>query len=115
MMIFFLKKFSRPSNPPDELAENVSKKNLRRTNYSFIFSAKVQNLAVFSFIYMIRIRCFGPGELNQNYFRAAQYMEKFQYHSKLFLSFLSRIQKNLETQMESAMPRKAQRISETTD
>ena len=36
------------------------------------FSAKVQNLAVFSIIYIIRIRFFGPGELIQNYFRAAQ-------------------------------------------
>ena len=38
---------SRPSDPPDELAQNVSKKNLHRTNYSSFFSAKVQNLAVF--------------------------------------------------------------------
>ena len=43
----FFKKVSRPSNPPDELAQNVSKKNPFRTNYSSIFSAKVQNLAVF--------------------------------------------------------------------
>ena len=49
------------------------KKNPCRTNYSSIFSAKVQNLTVFSFIYMIRIRFFGPGELIQNGFRAAQY------------------------------------------
>ena len=70
---FFLKNVSEPSNPPDELAQNVSKKNPRRTNYSSIFSAKVQNLAVFSFIYMIRIRFFGPQELIQNGFRAAQY------------------------------------------
>ena len=49
--IFFPKHVSRPSNPPDELAQNVSKKNPRRTNYSSIFSAKVQNLAVF-FIYL---------------------------------------------------------------
>ena len=44
-----------------------------RTNYSSIFSTKVQNLTVFSIIYMIRIRCFGPGELIQKYFRAARY------------------------------------------
>ena len=49
------------------------KKNPRRTNYSPFFSAKVQNLTVFSFIYMIRIRFFGPGELNQKGFRAARY------------------------------------------
>ena len=70
---FFFENVSRPSNPPDELAQNVSKKNPFRTNYSSIFSAKVQNLAVFSFIYMIRIRFFGPQELIQNGFRAGQY------------------------------------------
>ena len=69
---FEQKNVSRPSNPPDELAQNVSKKNPFRTNYSSIFSAKVQNLAVFSFIYMIRIRFFGPQELIQKYFRRAR-------------------------------------------
>ena len=67
------KNVSGPSNPPDELAQNVSKKNPFRTNYSSFFSAKVQNLAVFSFIYMIRIRFFGPQELIQNGFRRARY------------------------------------------
>ena len=43
----FQKNVSRPSNPPDELAHNVSKKNTFRTNYSSIFPSKVQNLAVF--------------------------------------------------------------------
>ena len=71
---FFKKNVSGPSNPPDELAQNVSKKNPFRTNYSSIFSAKVQNLAVFSFIYMIRIRFFGPQELIQKYFRRARYV-----------------------------------------
>ena len=71
---FFPKNVSRPSNPPAELAQNVSKKNPFRTNYSSIFSAKVQNLAVFSFIYMIRIRFFGPQELIQKYFRRARYI-----------------------------------------
>ena len=37
------------------------------------FSAKVQNLAVFSIIYMIRIRFFGPRELNQKGFSGARY------------------------------------------
>ena len=41
------KNVSGPSNPPDELAQNVSKKNPFRTNYSSIFPSKVQNLAVF--------------------------------------------------------------------
>ena len=70
--IFFVKNVSEPSNPPDELAQNVSKKNHRRTNCSSIFPSKVQNLTVFSIIYMIRIRFFGPGELIQNGFSAAQ-------------------------------------------
>ena len=74
-MIFFQKKVSEPSNPPDELAQNVSKKKKnRRTNYSSIFPWKVQNLTVFSIKYMIRIRFFGPGELIQKYFRAARYL-----------------------------------------
>ena len=41
------KNVSRPSNPPDELAQNVSNTNPFRTNYSSIFPSKVQNLAVF--------------------------------------------------------------------
>ena len=42
------KNVSGPSNPPDELAQHVSKKkNPFRTNYSSIFPSKVQNLAVF--------------------------------------------------------------------
>ena len=37
------------------------------------FSSKVQNLTVFSIIYTIRIRFFGPGELNQMGFSATRY------------------------------------------
>ena len=70
-MIFFWKNVSGPSNTPDESAQKVSKKNPSRTNYSFIFSSKVQNLTVISIIYMIRIRFFGSGELIQNGFSAA--------------------------------------------
>ena len=43
--------FSRPSNPPDELAHNVSEKNPFRTNYSSIFPSKVQNLAVLNYLH----------------------------------------------------------------
>ena len=39
------------------------------------FSSKVQNLTVFSIVYMIRIRFFGPRELIQRYFSAAQCSE----------------------------------------
>ena len=47
--------------PADELAQNVSKKILSDELFLHFFS-KVQNLTVFSIIYMIRIRFFGPGE-----------------------------------------------------
>ena len=61
---FVWKNVWEPSSPPDESAQNVSKKNPCRTNFSLIFLSKVQNHTVFSIIYMIRIRFFGLGELN---------------------------------------------------
>ena len=60
-LFFFLKNVSGPPNPPDELAQNVSKKNPRRTNYSSIFSSKVQNLTVVSIICMIEFDFSGRG------------------------------------------------------
>ena len=64
---FFSKNVSRPSNPPDELAQNVSQKiPFGRVIPSFF--SKVQNLTVFSIFYMIRIRFFGPGESVQRTF-----------------------------------------------
>ena len=69
---FFLKNVWELQNPPDELAQNVSKKNPFRT-ISPHFSSKVHNLTVFSIIYMIWIRRFGPWQLFQNEFRAARY------------------------------------------
>ena len=57
------KNVSNQRKTPDELAQNVSKKNPFPTKISF--SSRVQNLTVFSIIYMIRIRFFGPGELIQ--------------------------------------------------
>ena len=44
---FFSKNVSRPSNPPDELAKNVSKKNPFRTNCSSIFLRKFRILPCF--------------------------------------------------------------------
>ena len=70
--IFSQKNVSGHSNPADEIAQHNSNKNPFRTNCSFIFPSKVPNLTVFSIIYMIRIRFFGPGELIQNGFAAAQ-------------------------------------------
>ena len=60
----FQKKYSELLNPPDELAQNVSKNNLSDELF-LIFPSKVRNLTVFSIIYMIRIRFSGPRELIQ--------------------------------------------------
>ena len=38
--LFFVKNVSEPSNPPDELAQNVSKKIPFGTNHSSIFLRK---------------------------------------------------------------------------
>ena len=63
----FLKNVREPSNPPDELAQNVSKKSFS-DELLLIFPSKVQNLTVFSIIHMIRIRFFGPRALIQRSF-----------------------------------------------
>ena len=63
---FFSKNVSRPSNPPDELAQNVSKKIPFGRIITPFFCKSSESDRFFSFIYMIRIRFFGPGELNQS-------------------------------------------------
>ena len=70
---FFSENDSGPSNPPDELAQNVSKKIPVGRFIPPFCSSKVQNLTVFLIIYMIRIRFFGPGELNHKALGPAQY------------------------------------------
>ena len=62
-------------NPPTRQMNQLKmfRKNLFPTNYFLIFPSKVQNLTVFSTIFMIRIRIFGPRESIQTGFRAAQY------------------------------------------
>ena len=62
--------FQDTQTRPAELAQNVSKKNPRRTNYSSSFSFESsESDRFFSFIYMIRISIFwGPGKLIQNGF-----------------------------------------------
>ena len=63
---------SEPSSPPDESAQNVSKKiAVGRIIPPFFFESSESGR--FSFIYMIRIRFFGSGELIQITFLAAQY------------------------------------------
>ena len=69
---FFWTNVSRPSNPPDELAQHVSKKSLSDELFLHFF-CKSSESGRLSLIYMIRIRFFGPRDLILNYFRAAQY------------------------------------------
>ena len=52
----------KKKNPPDELAQHVSKNNSPRTNFSFQSS---ESHTVFSIIYMIQIRIFGPRDSAQ--------------------------------------------------
>ena len=61
--IFSPRNVWRRPNPPDELAQKASKKSLSDELFLHL-SSKVQNLTVFSIIYMIRIRIFGPGGIN---------------------------------------------------
>ena len=70
-MNFFQKMFEDPQYQPDELAHNVSKKIPFGRKFPPFF-CKSSESDVFSIIYMIRIRFFGPRELIQNGFRAAQ-------------------------------------------
>ena len=72
--VFSRKKVSRPSNPPDELAQKCFEKKSPSDEVFLHFSSKVQNLTVFSIIYMIRIRFFGPEELIKRTFRREQYV-----------------------------------------
>ena len=69
---FFPKKCLRTLKPARSISPKCFEKNPFRTNYSSIFSSKVQNLTVFSIIHMIRIRFFGPQELIQKHFRAVR-------------------------------------------
>ena len=70
----FLQNVSEPSNPPDELAQHVSKQNHRRTNLSSIFCKSSESGRI-SIIYVIPIRFYGPRELNQKGVRRARYEE----------------------------------------
>ena len=69
----FEQMFLNSSNPPDELAQKCFETKSPSDELFLHFSSKVQNLTVFSIINMIRLRFFGPGELIQNGFSAAQY------------------------------------------
>ena len=58
---FFLNNVSGPSNPPDELAQHVSKKKKSPSDeLSLHFSAKVQNLAVFQLFTWFEFDFSGP-------------------------------------------------------
>ena len=66
------KHVSGPSNPPDELAQKVSKKNPRRTIYSSIFLQKCRILPFFHLFTLFEFDFFGPRELNQKGFSGAR-------------------------------------------
>ena len=66
--------FQDPPDPPDELARNVSKKKSRSDE---LFLHESSESYRFSFIFTIRIRFFGPGELNQNALGTEQYLMFF--------------------------------------
>ena len=51
-----------PPNPPDGLAQHVSKKKKLSDELFLMFPSTVQSLTVFSIIYMIRIRFSGRGK-----------------------------------------------------
>ena len=67
----FVEKCLKPEKPPDELAQNVAKK-IPFGRIIPHFSSNVQNLTVFSIVYMIRIRFFGPRELIKRFFSPGQ-------------------------------------------
>ena len=72
-MIFVFQEFSGHSNPPDELAQNVSKKNPFRTNYSSIFLLRKFRIWPFFQLFTgFEFDFFGPQELIQKYFRRAR-------------------------------------------
>ena len=68
---FCLEKMFQNLKPAWWISWKCSEKSLSDELFLF-FSSKVQNLTVFSIIYMIRIRLFGPDELFQKGFLAAQ-------------------------------------------
>ena len=70
---FFRKMFQNPQTRQMNQPNMFRKKKNTVGRFLPPFSEKVQNLVVFSFIYMIRIRFFGPRELNQKGFSGARY------------------------------------------
>ena len=70
---FFVNTVSEPSNPPDELAQNVSKKPLSdELLLLFFFFDSSESDRFFQIFCMIRIRFFGSEESIQRTFRRAR-------------------------------------------
>ena len=65
----FFEDVSRPSNPPDELAQNVSKKNPFRTIYSSIFFESPESDRVFNYSHDSN-SSFRAAGMNSEWFRA---------------------------------------------
>ena len=78
--MFFSKMFQDPRT------RQMNKPKMFRDELFLHSSSKVQNLTVFSIIYMIRIRFFGPGESVQIRFRVGSAERKRPYGSTTLLS-----------------------------
>ena len=82
--IFFSKNVSEPSNPPDELAQNVSKKSLSDEFFLHFFCKSSESGRFFIYLHDSNSFFFGgPGELIQNGFSAAQYCGHLQNHVRI--------------------------------
>ena len=66
MKDIFPKNVSRPKNPPDELAQNVSKKNPLRTNYSSFSFESSESDRVFNYLHGSN-SIFRAGEINSEW------------------------------------------------
>ena len=71
---FFFEKCLRTLQPATWISPKCFRTKSLSDELFLHFSSKVQNLTVFSIIYMIRIRFFGPGEFIQNGFSDEQYV-----------------------------------------
>ena len=81
---FFVNNVSRPSNPPDELAKNVSKKIPFGRIVPPFFLRKFRILPCFQLFTLFEFDFSGRGELNQKGFSGAQYWSLTQKQQNTF-------------------------------
>ena len=79
---FFSKNVSRPSTPPDELAQNVSKKKKnRRTNYSSIFLKKFRIWPFFNYLHDSNSIFWAQG-IQSEWVSGGTVLRQFTFHPK---------------------------------